>query len=304
MHIVRYLASGDPPARVGILADGAVHPIAGVPHLADLLQRPLAEIRAAADGALASEGIRGARLLPPLDGLTEVWGAGVTYEVSKTARVEETAESTRSVYERVYDAERPELFFKSVAWRVVTSGEPVAIRADSALNVPEPELVLAANAAGEIVGFAAGNDLTARAIEGENPLYLPQAKLFAGATAISPGIRPAWEIPDPSALEVRMTIERDGAPAWSRTTPTARLRRRLEDLVAYLFRGDFFPDGALLCTGTGLVPELEFTLQSGDRIEIEIPDVGLLSNPVLAGKEGHRWVVAARTDAAARPPLS
>lgn len=302
MHIVRYLSPGSGTAQVGVLQEGVVHPVAGTPRLADLLRRSPSDIRATVELALTSPGRADARLLPPVDGLTEVWGAGVTYEISKTARVEETHETTRSVYERVYDAERPELFFKSVAWRVVTSGEPVAIRADSAMNVPEPELVVAANASGEIVGFMTGDDLTARAIEGENPLYLPQAKLFSGGIAISPGIRPVWEVPDPGNLEVRMTVRRDGAAAWGQATSTSRLRRRLEDLVDCLFSGDHFPDGALLCTGTGLVPELAFTLQGGDVIEIEIPQIGRLVTPVLVGKEGHRFLVAAIDDEGRRPP--
>ncbi|MGH7920036.1 MAG: fumarylacetoacetate hydrolase family protein [Candidatus Dormibacteraceae bacterium] len=288
MHLVRFLDPAGGPPRPGVLQDSEVHAVAGAPTLASLLRRPLGELRRVAEAALEAPGVRDPQLLAPIDGLTEVWGAGVTYEVSKTARVEETQQQTRTVYEQVYDAERPELFFKSVAWRVVTTGEPIAVRADSPNNVPEPELAVVANADAEIVGFTVCNDLTARAIEGQNPLYLPQAKLFSGSTALAPGIRPVWEVPDPSALEVRMVIRRAGAPAWEGTTPTSRIRRRLQDLVDVLFSGDWYPDGLVLSTGTGLVPPLTFTIEPGDQVEIEVPSVGLLRNPVLLGKDGHR----------------
>ncbi len=294
MHLVRYhdLAAAGP--RPGVLDDAeGVHPLPGLDRLAGLLRRPRAEIQQLTEQALTGPGTPGARLLAPIDGATEVWGAGVTYEVSKTARVEETQESTRTVYERVYDAPRPELFFKSVAWRVVTSGEPIAVREDSDNNVPEPELAVVANAEGEIIGYTVCNDLTARAIEGQNPLYLPQAKLFSGSTALAPGIRPVWEVPDASALEVRMTIWRDGEAAWQDATPTSRIRRRLQDLVDAVYAGDWYPDGLILSTGTGLVPPLSFTVLPGDEVEIEVPGVGSLRNQVGLGKQGHRWLVEA-----------
>lgn len=294
MHLVRYHDPDAAAPRPGVLDDaGDVHPLLGLDGLAGLLRRPLGEIRQIAEQALTRPGTSGARLLAPIDGLTEVWGAGVTYEVSKTARVEETQESTRTVYERVYDAPRPELFFKSVAWRVVTSGEPIAVREDSDNNVPEPELAVVANADGEIAGYGVCNDLTARAIEGQNPLYLPQAKLFSGSTALAPGIRPVWEVADPGALEVRMTIWRGGAAAWQDSTPTSRIRRRLQDLVDAVYAGDWYPDGLILSTGTGLVPPLSFTILPGDEVEIEIPGVGTLRNQVGLGKQGHRRLVEA-----------
>jgi 2-dehydro-3-deoxy-D-arabinonate dehydratase len=291
MHLVRYhdLAAAAP--RPGVLDEqGDVHPLPGVNTLGALLRRPVAAFPQIIEQALSGPGIRGARLLAPIDGATEVWGAGVTYEVSKTARVEETQESTRTVYEQAYDAPRPELFFKSVAWRVVTSGEPIAVREDSDNNVPEPELAVVANADGEIAGYTVCNDLTARAIEGQNPLYLPQAKMFSGSTALAPGIRPVWEVPDAGALEVRMTIWRGGRPVWQDATPTSRIRRRLEDLVNVVYRGDWYPDGLVLSTGTGLVPPLSFTILPDDEVEIEVPGVGSLRNPVGLGKEGHRWL--------------
>ncbi len=292
MHLVRYhdLAAAAP--RPGVLDEaGDVHPLPGMPTLAAVLRRPVAELRQIVERALTNPGTPGARLLAPIDGATEVWGAGVTYEVSKTARVEETQESTRTVYQRVYDAARPEIFFKSVAWRVVTSGEPIAVREDSDNNVPEPELAVVANADGEIAGYTVCDDLTARAIEGENPLYLPQAKMFSGSTALAPGVRPVWEVPDAGALEVRMTIWRAGQPAWQDATPTSRIRRGLQELVDAVYRGDWYPDGLVLSTGTGLVPPLSFTILPGDEVEMTIPEVGTLRNPVRRGKEGHRWLL-------------
>jgi 2-dehydro-3-deoxy-D-arabinonate dehydratase len=292
MHLVRYhdLAAAAP--RPGVLDEaGDVHPLPGLTTMAAVLRRPVAEVQQIVEQALTGAGTPGARLLAPIDGATEVWGAGVTYEVSKTARVEETLESTRTVYERVYDAARPELFFKSVAWRVVTSGEAIAVREDSDNNVPEPELAVVANADGEIAGYTVCNDLTARAIEGDNPLYLPQAKMFSGSTALAPGIRPVWEVPDAGALEVRMTIWRGGQPAWQDSTPTSRIRRRPQDLVDAVYRGDWYPDGLVLSTGTGLVPPLSFTILPGDEVEITVPGVGSLRNPVGLGKQGHRWLL-------------
>jgi len=218
-------------------------------------------------------------LLPPVDGRTEVWAAGVTYERSRDARVEESTE--QSVYERVYDAERPELFLKSVAWRVVTEGEPIAVRDDSALNVPEPELGLAVNADGDVVGYLVVNDVSSRTIEGANPLYLPQAKIYAGSCAVSAGIRPAWEVPDAHALDITMTVRRGADVAFRGTVSTARLRRSAAELVEYLYRGQSFPDGAVLSTGTGIVPDIDFTLRPGDIVDIDISEVGRLTNPVV-----------------------
>ncbi|WP_020574413.1 fumarylacetoacetate hydrolase family protein [Actinopolymorpha alba] len=303
MEIVRYADRTDRAVRVGVRREGRVVPLAGVSDIASLLRLPLTEIRQRVEAAGAVAGEAGldetaVLLLPPLDGRTEVWASGVTYERSKEARVEESTE--KSVYEKVYDAERPELFFKSVAWRVVTHGEPIGIRADSGLDVPEPELGVVANTAGEIVGYVVCNDVSSRVIEGENPLYLPQAKVYAGSCALSAGIRLAWEVEDARALDIRLTVVRDGQPVWKGETSTARMRRTLPELVGYLFRGDSFPDGAFLATGTGIIPELSFTLAAGDRVDIEIAAVGVLSNPVVVGKEPLGWLVDALSDPFAR----
>jgi 2-dehydro-3-deoxy-D-arabinonate dehydratase len=276
---------------------GTVTELSVAGSIANLLRLSSAELEAlVAETVKAGDSVPADQVLflPPVDGATEVWASGVTYERSMAARVEESTE--KSVYERVYDAERPELFFKSVAWRVVTDGEPIAIREDSGLDVPEPELGLVVNSAAEIVGYVVCNDMSSRSIEGENPLYLPQAKVYAGSCAISCGIRPVWEIADPRALDISLTVHRDGKPAWQGETSTARMKRPLEELVAYLFRGESFPEGAFLATGTGIIPEMSFTLAAGDRVDIEIASVGTLSNPVVAGKAALAWLVDAVSD--------
>lgn len=222
--------------------------------------------------------------LPPVDGRTEIWASGVTYLRSRTARMEEA--SVPDVYDRVYAAERPELFFKSVAWRAVTDGDAVGIREDSTWDVPEPELAVVVNAYGEIVAFGICNDMSSRSIEGENPLYLPQAKVYAGACAVGPALRPAWEI-DHRDLAIRLRIERAGEVVFDEQTRTDQLARPVETLVSYLFRGDVFPDGAWLSTGTGIVPPDEFSLQEGDVVDIEITGLGRLRNTVYRG--AGRW---------------
>jgi 2-dehydro-3-deoxy-D-arabinonate dehydratase len=281
MRIVRFRAGGAP--RVGVRDDeGLVVPLET--DLAGLLARPASEIREICESARGERiPLEQADLLAPVDGRTEVWAAGVTYERSRTARMAESEDSA-DIYDRVYDAERPELFFKSAAWRVSGPGVPVSVRADSAINVPEPELAAVLNAAGEVVGWTICNDMSSRSIEGENPLYLPQAKIYLGGCAVGPWIRPAWEIQDPYALKMDLAISRDGATAWEGTASTSSLRRRADELSSYLFREDEFPGGAILSTGTSLVPDLPFTLQPGDEIRIAISGIGELSNPVVRGK--------------------
>ncbi|MGN6188526.1 MAG: fumarylacetoacetate hydrolase family protein [Conexibacter sp.] len=252
--------------------------------LADLLRMPRAAFDAAwRDAAESGEELPAAATpLAPLDGEMEVWAAGVTYKRSEQARMEES--ETPDIYARVYGAERPELFFKANARRVAGPGRPVVIRADSSWNVPEPELALVVNAHAEIVGYTIANDSSSREIEGENPLYLPQAKVHAACCGLGPAIMPAAAVPDPLRLGIRMRIERDGAQAWSGETSTAELHRELQTLVDYLFREDEHPCGVVLCTGAGLVPDPPFTLAEGDVVQIEIDGLGTLTNPVVAGK--------------------
>lgn len=224
-------------------------------------------------------------LLTPIEGLTEVWACGVTYERSRQARVAES-DTARDVYERVYDAERPELFFKAASWRVVGPLGAVTVRRDSHVSVPEPEVALVVAGDGGIVGFTICNDMSARDIEGENPLYLPQAKMWLGSTAVGPGLVPAAEIPDPYALAIAMTIERAGEVVFHGEASTAQLHRRYDELVSYLCREDRFPGGAILATGTSIVPGLDFTLGEGDRIIIEVGGIGVLENVVALGSPG------------------
>jgi 2-dehydro-3-deoxy-D-arabinonate dehydratase len=298
MEITRYVDRRHNSVHVGVREHGGITPIA-TRDLGDLWSRPASELPAllgeSAGPRLAVDDVL---MLPPVDGLTEVWAAGVTYERSRSAREEESA--VAQVYDLVYQADRPELFFKSVAWRVVTDDEPVAIREDSELDVPEAELALVVNAHGEIVGYTVCNDMSSRSIEGENPLYLPQAKLYAGSCALASGIRPAWEIPDPGNLAVELVVRRDGATAWRGETSTAAMYRTPEDLVAWLFAQQSFPAGVILSTGTGLVPEMDFTLRPGDEVRIVIDQVGTLVNPVLSGKDSFSWLATSVTDPRSR----
>jgi 2-dehydro-3-deoxy-D-arabinonate dehydratase len=278
MQIVRL------PAGLGLIEDGQL--IGGLPQgsVAELLRLSAAELRNVVERSTTTSGNRAPTPLAPIDGETEVWAAGVTYRRSEEARVEESG--TPDIYTKVYSAERPELFFKANPRRVAGPEEPVVVRADSTWDVPEPELALVINATGEIVGYTIGNDVSSRSIEGDNPLYLPQAKVYARSCALGPGITPAWHIDDPYALTMRMRILRDGQLHWSGEASTADLKRRLEDLVEHLFREDDFPDGVILSTGTSLVPDSPFTLQAGDVVEIEIDQLGMLRNPVVRGKAG------------------
>jgi 2-dehydro-3-deoxy-D-arabinonate dehydratase len=206
----------------------------------------------------------------------EVWGSGVTYLRSRDARKAESA--TADVYQNVYEAERPEIFFKSPGWRVVGNGEEIRIRADSKWNVPEPELTLLINAGGEIIGYTAGNDMSSRAIEGLNPLYLPQAKTYDGSCAIGPGIRVATA-DEMSDLPIHLQIERAGAIEFDGDTSTSQMKRSFEELVTYLYRELQFPFGALLMTGTGIVPPDHFSLKSGDIVRVTVGE-DTLENPV------------------------
>lgn len=283
-HLVRYRHLETGETAVGVRRGESIVPTGR--HLAELWTMPLTDLQARCLAADDEEvPVSQTALLPPIDGRTEVWAAGVTYERSREARRAES-EASADVYQRVYDADRPELFFKSAAWRVVGEGGPIAVRADSRIDVPEPELALVVNAYAEIVGYTICDDVSSRTIEGENPLYLPQAKTYLGACALGPQIRPAWEVADPYALSVHMVITRGGQVVWAGESNTSRLHRRLTELVDYLFAADRFPDGVVLSTGTSLVPELPFTLHHGDQVEIRIDQIGTLTTPVIRGVPG------------------
>jgi 2-dehydro-3-deoxy-D-arabinonate dehydratase len=286
MHIVRYKDS------IGCIAVGArrgseITSLA-VSSIAELLALRAADMRVVVEANGPIIACASVTVLPPLDGRTEVWASGVTYLRSQQARIEESTQ--QSVYELVYDAPRPELFFKSVAWRVVTDTEGVAIRLDSRLDVPEPELGLVINSRADIVGYVVCNDMSSRSIEGENPLYLPQAKVYAGACAVSDGIRPAWEV-DASNLDITLTVTRANETLYAGSTSTSQLHRSLPDLVRFLYAAENHPDGAFLSTGTGIVPEVTFSLAVNDTVTITIDEVGVLANHVLAGREHFEYLM-------------
>jgi 2-dehydro-3-deoxy-D-arabinonate dehydratase len=220
-----------------------------------------------------------ASILAPAVG-QEVWAAGVTYYRSRNARIEESKDAGGgSFYDRVYAAERPELFFKATGRRVVGHQKPVRIRSDAKWSVPEPELTLLINPAGTIIGYTIGNDMSSRDIEGENPLYLPQAKVYDGSCALGPGVLLSPE-PLPRTTAIHLEIVRDSKTAFSGDTTLAELKRDPKELVSYLFRDNSFPQGAYLMTGTGIVPGDDFTLASGDVARITIEGIGTLENPV------------------------
>lgn len=217
-------------------------------------------------------------LLPPVT-KQEVWAAGVTYLRSRVARMEESAEGG-SFYDKVYYADRPELFFKATPNRVVGPNGKIRIRDDSAWNVPEPELALIVSPKGKIAALTIGNDVSSRSIEGENPLYLPQAKVYRGSCALGPAFVLADSVEDVTKLTIKLEIQRRRQAAFRGSTSIARMKRKLEDLTSYLYREQEFPNGAILLTGTGIVPPDDFTLRSGDKVEITIKGIGTLRNQV------------------------
>jgi 2-dehydro-3-deoxy-D-arabinonate dehydratase len=245
------------------------------------LENLLRELRAQiGDGHFPPAGLP-PRPLPPI-GLQEVWAAGVTYLRSKVARMEESkGAGGGTFYDRVYEADRPEIFFKATPHRVVGQDQPVRLRADSKWNVPEPELALLVNPRGKIIGYTIGNDMSSRDIEGENPLYLPQAKVYDGCCALGPcALLADPDEPLPRETEIRLEIRRGGATAFSGSTSLARMKRTFEELVGWLFRDNSFPNGVWLLTGTGVVPPDDFTLKTGDEIRITVEPIGTLRNVV------------------------
>ena len=218
-------------------------------------------------------------LLPPI-GKQEVWAAGVTYLRSREARMEESADSgAADLYDKVYAADRPELFFKSMPHRVAGHGQQVYIRRDSSWNVPEPEMTLFINSKGNIQGYTVGNDMSSRSIEGENALYLPQAKIFERSAALGPCLYVPEE-PVPADTAIRMSINRNGAEVYKDETSINRMKRSFPELAGYLYRECDFPDGSFLMTGTCLVPPNDFTLQENDVVSISIDHIGTLVNTV------------------------
>ena len=282
MKLCRFqVAAGE--ARIGLVSDDThvldLTPV-GMTQLQPLLERAdiRERLRAVSDANLPRHALSDVTLLPPVE-RQEVWAAGVTYLRSKTARMEES-DFSATAYDRVYAAPRPEIFFKSIAEKVVATGDQVGIRRDAKWNVPEPELALVFNSRGGIVGYTVGNDMSSRDIEGENLLYLPQAKVYDRSCALGPWI--TLGTPESAAREwkISITIRRGGAAVFSGDTAVSQIKRTFKELADYLFRSQRFPHGAVLLTGTGVVPPDTFTLQADDEIEINISGVGTLVNRV------------------------
>ncbi|MEL7338650.1 MAG: fumarylacetoacetate hydrolase family protein, partial [Planctomycetota bacterium] len=280
--IARFLASPtDTQPRIGVV-DDAVRPTKLVNLLTQQSDsfRCLADIMAADNPVAAVAEIpRGdafavtdVTFLPPVEAMQEVWAAGVTYKRSQTARMEES-EAAASCYDRVYVADRPELFFKSPGYRTLGHNDVLRIRSDSQWNVPEPEVTLAISPAGKIVGYTIGNDMSSRDIEGENPLYLPQAKCYDGSAGVGPWIQLVDEMPDPESIKILLGIERDGNNVFDQSTDAGQMARGFVDLADWLCREMSFPHGVFLMTGTGLVPDSSFTLHPGDTVHITINDI-------------------------------
>ena len=242
-----------------------------------LLRQPLDELRRFLGQDRPAASLQdGAVLEAPIES-QEVWAAGVTYQRSLQARADEAVSS--DPYDRVYTAERPEIFFKATAGRVRGPGQAVYIRSDSIWDVPEPELAVICNSRLEVVGYTIGNDMSSRSIEGENPLYLPQAKVFDGCCALGPAVALAWDFSS-SDRKIELDIRRNASIIYRSETSTSSMRRSILDLVDYLGRDQRFEAGCVLLTGTGIVPPSDFTLQDGDEISIRIDGIGLLENPV------------------------
>jgi 2-dehydro-3-deoxy-D-arabinonate dehydratase len=276
------LSNKEKAFQFAVTVDGKHSGVEKIPTLTEAMHLTLAELKSAVSktsGAITGE------LVAPISPEIELWGAGVTYLRSRDARKEESG--VPDVYQRVYEADRPELFFKSNAVRARGTNSPVGIRFDSAASVPEPEVANYINRYREIIGYAICNDMTARTIEGENPLYLSQAKIYIGSTAIGPDITPAWLAPTAAEMKIKARILRGTEIAWEAETSLAALNRTLEDLITYLFRCQDFPHGAILSTGTGIVPPLDISLAADDVVEIDVAGIGKLTNTVEVIPERH-----------------
>jgi 2-dehydro-3-deoxy-D-arabinonate dehydratase len=282
MKICRFQVGTNAP-RIGILVEDAIVDLAMADigtltellegsalaaRLGELVRRPLPRVPVAE-----------AKLLSPVE-RQEIWAAGVTYLRSKAARMEESSFSARA-YDQVYEAARPELFYKSSPEKTVGPGEAVGIRRDAKWSVPEPELALVINSRGEVVGYTVGNDMSSRDIEGENLLYLPQAKIYERSCALGPCITVGVTDADARGWSIHLDIQRAGQTVFHGETSANRMKRLFGELAEWLFRSQKFPHGAILLTGTGIVPPDDFTLQSGDQVRIQISGVGVLQNEVV-----------------------
>lgn len=262
-------------------------------HVLDLASKgfaTLADLLAAEDVSVVAKSLVGtgelvplasAKLLPPIDH-QEVWAAGVTYKRSQTARMEES-ETAASCYDRVYVSPRPELFFKATPHRCSGPGAPLRIRQDASWNVPEPELALVLSPKLHLVGFTIGNDMSSRDIEGDNPLYLPQAKVYDQCCGLGPWITLASDMPPREKIDIHLKISRAGKVVFEQSTSADQMARTFEGLIEWLGRDNSFPNGAFLLTGTGIVPDSSFTLAPADQVSITIAGIGSLENPIVQG---------------------
>ena len=267
--------------HLGVKSTKGLKPIA-VASWKQLLQMPLDEARNIIENTQGDE-IELVEVLPPIDTDGEVWAAGVTYLRSRDARTEESG--VPDVYTRVYEADRPEIFFKAIGSRVVCENNWVGIRYDSTMSVPEPEVAILVNNKKEILGLTICNDVTSRTIEGENPLYLPQAKMYEHSCSLLSSITPIWEIENLQGVEISAQIMRQGKALWEATTSLAQLKRPFEVLVDYLYRCYKFENGVVFSTGTGIVPPMDISLSEGDLVQIQASHIGELCNPVKLVQE-------------------
>lgn len=282
MKLCRFRSPFSPWPAVGLMAEDAVLDLsgAGVTQLTSLLELPdlPGRLQQWARRPLRRLALADIHLLPPVE-RQEVWAAGVTYLRSKKARMEES-DFSATAYDRVYEAPRPELFFKSAGEKAVGPGEAVGIRSDARWSVPEPELALVINSRGELAGYTVGNDMSSRDIEGENLLYLPQAKVYRASCALGPCITVGASESDARDWTIAIRIERAGETVFRGETQVSQIKRSFSELIEWLRRSQEFPQGAILLTGTGVVPPNEFTLAGGDEVRIAISGIGELSNPV------------------------
>ena len=286
MKLVKYTTHGE-QERMGRLVGDEIVPLESTAgqyqSLTDILEAddPLSVIELLADPKAGRVALESVALLPPID-QQEVWAAGVTYTRSRTARMEESA-GAAACYDMVYTAARPELFFKAMPYRVVGPDQPVRIRNDATWSVPEPELALVLNSRMRLVGFTIGNDMSSRDIEGENPLYLPQAKVYNQSCALGPCITLTEGMPDRNDIGIHLAVLRKHGIAFEGRTSVGQMHRTFEDLIEHLGRDNTFRYGVMLLTGTGIVPEDDFRLRAGDIINITIDGIGTLVNPVVQG---------------------
>jgi 2-dehydro-3-deoxy-D-arabinonate dehydratase len=283
VKLCRFVSGHFPWPCVGVVQDdGTILDLApfGISSLSALLDEPnhLEQLRSWIRRSGRRIPVTDVCLCTPVE-TQEVWAAGVTYLRSKSARMEES-DFSATAYDRVYDAERPELFFKSMGGKVVGPGQLAGIRADARWNVPEPELVLVLNSKGQLVGYSAGNDMSSRDIEGENLLYLPQAKVYRASCALGPFITVGVDEPEVRTWSIQIRIFRKDSTVFAGETSVSQIKRSFDELTGWLSRSQEFPHGSILLTGTGVVPPNEFTLLSGDTVQIEISGIGTLTNTV------------------------